>query len=197
MRAHVFKLAAAAAVLLSLACSYSPSFDNGVLACGADSSCPKGYSCANDGACWKNGSGPSDADPLARYVGNWTFESGSLDSQCSDGQPTTTSLSGQMLPVVAQGTTAIVATYYCGWILRRAPASADAVADSGQSCQQVVPDATTNLTYTYTWTADAFTFTTTDGQTAMVDGHVEGPFTGSDGSTGTCDGMFSGTLTKM
>jgi hypothetical protein len=184
------------AALLALSCSYAPDFGGGVLACSAAMTCPKGYSCASDGACWKDGMGPTDADPLAKYVGIWTFESGNLDSQCSDGTPTTMALSGQTVPVTKQGSSGLLATYYCGWVLHRGSASLAAVADAGQSCQQVVPGSGTDATFTYTWHGDAFSFSTMDGETGMVTGHVEGPFSGSDGSTGTCDGKFSGSLTK-
>jgi hypothetical protein len=188
-------VATALGLSLGLSCSYAPSFDGGVLACTATSGCPKGYGCADDGTCWKDGTGPNGADVLGKYVGNWTFDSGNLVSDCSDGAPSTTALMGDPVIVKASGT-GLTASYYCDWILHRPSGSAAAVADAGQSCQQVVPDTATNLTYTYTWSAKSFSFSTTDGQTAMVSGHVAGPFTASDNTTGTCDGTFSGTLMK-
>lgn len=182
-------------VLLGLSCTYAPDLQNGALQCGDDSSCPKGYACASDGLCWKNGQGPGDVGPtLDDFVGTWTFVSGSLLAACSDGPPTTTALAGDFIEVTRSGAT-LLAGYYCIWTLNLPAGSDTATAGSGQSCEQDVPDTTSGVTFTYAWTESEFSFTTADGLSATVTGHVTGPYTATNGASGTCDGMFSGSLT--
>lgn len=178
----------------ALSCSYTPDFDNGTLACGPSRNCPKGYACSSDNLCWKSGAAPDggSSDPLEAYVGTWTFATGNLNSSCSDGQPTTSPLSGDTVKVTKSGT-GLKASYFCDWILHR-KAGFTAEIDPGQSCMQPVQDPNTNVTYTYTWSSTLFSFTTTDGQTATLMGQVSGPFTATSGATGTCNGVFDGTL---
>lgn len=182
---------------LASSCSYSPSFEDGVLVCSTTKSCPKGYECSADGTCWKGGDAPDGGDLYANFVGTWAFESGTLNADCSDGPPSTMPLTGQQIPVAPTPTgTGVTATYYCSWVLHRAAGSLTAVADPNQSCVQDVPADASGIAYSYTWTAIEFSFTTTDGQRASVKGRVAGHFLGTDNSTGTCDGQFNGMLTR-
>jgi hypothetical protein len=201
----------AAPLLLALSCSYSPSFQNDKLQCGVNGSCPKGYGCASDNRCWKTGdlNGGSDggtgadsardtggADPLLKFVGSWTFKSGTSDATCTDGSVNHRSFADpppDFITVVVGGP-GVLAQYYCdsGWKLRLTAAQTMAVADTGQTCRKSTTVA--GVTTTYDWSALAFTFGTIDGQAATATGHVSGSFSDSNGVTGTCDVMFNGQL---
>lgn len=180
----------------SLSC-YSPDFDNDLLQCGPMNNCPKGYTCASDLRCWKNGDvvPATTGDSTALFVGTWTFNSGNINSACSDGPPLSSPISGDTVPVTANGSN-LVASYFCDWTMQLNPGTSTAMASPPQGCTEMIKDDKTGATYTYQWMLKAFSFTTTDGKTASVSGDVGGPFTGTDGSKGTCDGTFTGTLAK-
>ena len=180
---------------LGLLSCYAPDFENGTLQCGPTNNCPKGYTCATDLTCWKDGdlAPPTGGGDVAAFVGTWTFDSGNLNATCSDGSPTTAPLAGDTVPIARRGD-GIVASYFCDWMLHATGATA--TADPGQSCSEMIPNQMSGVIYTYTWSAKEFSFSTSNGQKASVSGHVGGPFTASDGSRGTCDGVFTGMLTK-
>lgn len=177
-------------------CTYDPNFDDGILVCGAGMSCPKGYACATDGACWKNPASGGNVNPLDKYVGTWAFDNGSLASDCSSSEPMMRALVGDYL-VVVKYETGLLADYYCEWKLHRAPGATKATLDPAQMCNKTVKDTVSGVDFTYTWVGKTFVFSTTDGRRATLEGHVVGDYTASDQSTGTCDGTFSGQLTKV
>jgi hypothetical protein len=197
-----------------LSCSYAPDFANDQLQCGAAGQCPKGYSCATDNRCWKNGATPHDAAvtphdgavttdggvQLSDFVGTWTFNSGAsggtLTGTCSDSStPISSSLSGDFMVVTLSGT-GLLAQYYCnaGWNLRLPAGSTTAVVQTGQTC--VYSSTQSGVTTSYTFAALAFSLTTSNGQLGQFSGHLSGPFSASDGTTGTCNFNLAGQLTK-
>jgi hypothetical protein len=182
---------------LGLLSCYAPDFENGLLQCGPTNHCPKGYTCTTDLTCWKDSDvgPPTGGDEVTPFIGTWTFDSGTLTANCSDGAPSTVALAGDTVPITRSGT-GIVAAYFCAWMLHAPAGSTTAVVDPGQTCMEMIPDEKTGVTYTYSWGAKEFSFTTSDGQKASVKGNVGGPFNASDGSKGTCEGLFTGSLTK-
>ena len=185
------------ALLLVGARCYTPDFDNGKLRCGPQGQCPKGYGCASDGTCWKSGAGSSSdggTDVLDDFVGTWTFLTGTLDANCSDGR-TMPSIAGDVFVVTRAGTT-LTAGYYCDWFLHVPAGSRTTVIDPAQSCIQDVPDTGTGVTFHYNWSGTEFALTTSNGLSGSISGTVKGPFTATDGSSGTCEGKFTGTLSK-
>jgi hypothetical protein len=168
--------------LLSLvaACSYAPNIPSGTVVCGtADKGCPVGYECADDGACWKDGTSPSAADILNKFVGTWTFDSGTRDAICGGTVTPTTDLMNDFL-MVTKNDTELVANYYCPWMLHRTTGTSTASLIPDQQCDEDVQGTT------YHWAGTAFSFTTVDGKTASLSGHM----------LGSCDATFSGQLSK-
>jgi hypothetical protein len=190
----------AAALSLLGSCSYSPDFANDQLQCGAGK-CPKGYSCAADNKCWKDGESPADAGNmpetrLDNFIGTWRFNSGTLDGTCTDGSVIHNALTADDFIVVSRAAVGLSLQYFCetGWNLRLPAGSTTAVALAGQTCRQQTTSGGINTTYN--WTATALMFSTTDGRTATTSGHLQGPFTATDNTSGTCEIMFSGPLSK-
>jgi hypothetical protein len=191
-----------AAGLSLLGSCYAPDFANDTLQCGANHECPKGYSCATDNKCWKDGAAVADGgNPpdtrLDNFIGTWRFSSGMVNGSCSDGSVIHSNLGSDVFIVVSRAAVGLSLQYHCqnGWNLRLPAASTTAVAIAGQTCRELT--ATGGVTTTFNWGATALMFTTADGTTATTSGRLQGPFTASDNSNGTCDIMFSGALTKV
>ena len=197
-------------------CTYSPNFADGVVACGTDQSCPKGYSCATDGTCRKHaasGGNPdggkadggngvdagNSGDAAGKFVGTWTFQNGTFNAACSDGSSDHHALTTADFVVVARGTTSsgVLIEYFCdsGWALGVASSGTTASATAGQpTCTTTTTQA--GITTMFTWTVVTFTFNTSDGASGSLSGHLMGPFTATDHTTGTCDITFMGNVTK-
>ena len=189
------------ALLLALSSCYAPDFANDQLQCGDNSACPKGYSCAADNRCWKNGAQPAaDAGGQMRFdnfVGTWVFTGGTLNATCTDGPPYQRALTGDSITILT-GNVGLLEQYYCqtGWNLRLPLGTTTAVAPTGQTCVERTTDSGSGIMTTYTWSASELSFTTSDGQTATTTGHIMGPFSASDNTHGTCDVTYTGPLHK-
>jgi hypothetical protein len=182
----------------ALSCAYSPDFAGGQLQCGSKQSCPKGYSCASDNTCWKDGTAPTSPND---FNGTWTFTGGTLDVSCTDGSSDHRALKGDAnnsadFIIVNQSGSSLSANYFCDWSLTLPSGGNTGTAPLGQSCTETTTDSTGTIMTTYTWSALAFTFTLDGSDSATSAGHVSGPFTDSTGVAGTCDVTFSGPLSK-
>jgi hypothetical protein len=197
----VVRLAAGLALALLAAvasCTYSPNPESGALFCGASGECPKGYGCASDGTCWKNGTSPADAGPVDRsvpspealrnFLGTWTFTSGSMVTTCSDPSTATRDLKGDFFEMAAAADADLTGSFYCEWRLNVSGAKA-ALARAAQSCSRLT-DGTM-----FTWTAVSFDFTTTDGQTGVLASNIGAAFI-NKGVPTTCTLAINGEATR-
>jgi hypothetical protein len=78
-----------AIAIIALSCSagcFAPDYGNGELLCASDGTCPEGYHCASDRACWRDGTGPGGGDLAAADGGSDLSQSPDLD-QPSDLAP--------------------------------------------------------------------------------------------------------------
>jgi hypothetical protein len=204
------------ALALSLsACTYSPNFADGVVMCGVDDSCPKGYTCAVDGTCRKHpetarpdaganpdtGTSPDAGDVVSKFLGRWTFPSGTLDSTC-DGSPVQRNAvpADDFIDVymdVDRGFKDLLVKYYCdaGWTLTIGGTGTNAIANNAA---QVCPRMTVfqNVTTTFNWSAVTLSLSTTDGVSGSISAHLKGPYTDSTNAHGTCDLTITGSLKK-
>ena len=214
--ASLLVLLLSAVIAAGLSCGYSPNFANDTLQCGAGSTCPKGYSCATDSKCWKNGELATDAgthvdtgtggdthgdvgigtDPRLPFVGTWTFNAGTLSGTCSDSPtPVSQPLSGDFMVVSLAGT-GLSAQYFCdaGWNLDLPTGTNTTVVRTGQMC--TFRTTASGITTAYMFSGLAFSLMTSNGLSATFAAHFTGPFSASDGTSGTCNFTLSGQLTK-
>ncbi len=190
-------LAVVLGLLADASCSYSPSFANGLLQCGDQGQCPKGYSCGADNTCSKSSGGSSDP-ALDAFVGTWSFASGTESVSCSDGSSDSFALDATDFIVLDRGSgNNLLLRYFCdsGWTMTLGSNKSMASAPSNQNCPWSFTDSS-NITTNYTWSNKSMTFSTLDGLAATTTGRISGPFTASNNATGTCDIMFNGALTK-
>jgi hypothetical protein len=174
-------------------CAYSPDPASGTLHCGPGSSCPKGYTCADQKTCWKDGETPSGAAGTGaagmgaagvsgaagtgaagmampgpgNFVGHWVYQTGSTETvSCSDGSDKNNDLTSDYVDV-ALNTGTLTATYFCAWIVTLDSNMTTTVIKAGQSCSRNTTDATTGVTH-FTWHGTTFAFKTTDAKTATL-----------------------------
>lgn len=177
-------------------CAYAPDPASGTLRCGPSSSCPKGYSCASDQTCWKDGTSPSGAagsgaagsgaagsgaagsgvagsgaagSPVGdpAFVGHWIYQTGSKETvSCSDGSTKDNDLTSDYVDVALNSGT-LTATYFCAWIVTLDSNMTTTVIRAGQSCSRNTTDATTGITH-FTWRGTSFAMKTTDAKTATL-----------------------------
>jgi hypothetical protein len=178
---------AAALLLLTAGCSYSPDFASGTLKCSADQTCPEGYGCVEQ-LCYKN--------EHVKFAGHWIFGSPSPQKINCGGVMMNQDLAGDYLDVIADetGHGDLSGDYYCVWSLH---VSGDkATLAPSAACTKADPDPTMMLKYT--WHADKFTITTTDGRTGTLDASIPYDYQYTDvaGATGTCSMTITSTMSK-
>jgi len=209
MRARSTSLAL---LLVTLGCSYSPSFQSGTLQCSDTHTCPQGYYCLTaDNTCWKKGTAPSDGgaggtggsrdggsdagpdagNPRSKFLGRWVYDSTSkLDETCTAMAAMTSSLANDYVDITAGTTSDLIGTYYCAWNLNLVagdPTKAAIVA--GQSCQ------TTSGGMAISMHGDAFDFASADGVTGTLSAQFTATYV--TGPALTCVFKITGKLTLM
>ena len=113
-------LVAALALAMAGACSYSPNFDDGLLGCGLNGECPKGYACAPDNTCAKNSGGSGNGNPqFNTFIGTWSFASGTLSGSCTDGSTLNATLTPDDFIVISARGSNLGLEYFCptGWTM--------------------------------------------------------------------------------
>jgi len=127
------------------------------------------------------------ADPAQRYLGTWSFASGSDNVSCPNGT-TAAKLSGNVsIKRATDGSLLVLDPEGCNFTYEL---DGDAAKASGRSCSFAVPELGQGVTAAVTY--DAITLTTSDGKT------MDDTFSGTvaySSSSGTLDCVFSGTAT--
>ena len=127
------------------------------------------------------------ADPAQRYLGTWSFASGTDNVSCPNG--TTAAMLGGNVTIkrATDGSLLVLDPEGCNFTYEL---DGDAAKASGRSCSFAVPELGQSVTAAVTY--DAITLTTSDGKT------MDDTFSGTvaySSSSGTLDCVFSGTAT--
>ena len=195
-----------AALAWMASCTYSPNPESGSLFCGANSSCPKGYNCADGRTCWKDGVKPTDdagmpidvqKDIVTRpdvpgrvlnFVGSWDFVSGTVSTTCSDNSTDSRPLAGDFMDIGPGTDSDLIASFYCDWKVN-VSGTTTMLARPGQTCM------TTSMGAVFTWTVVNFNFSTSDGQSGMLNSRINAAYNNA-GDVGTCMLTISGGLVR-
>ncbi len=139
------------------------------------------------------GCSSSSNGAVDKFIGNWTFDSGTLDANCNGLPPFSNNLAGQTLTLMKGTSSDLVSTLASSLgtcTLKLTVSGTVASADPGQSCTFNVPVG--GLSVAVTVNINTWTVTTTDGL-AMTTGATA---TGSGGLADGCPVTLSGSGTK-
>ncbi len=128
-----------------------------------------------------------------KFVGNWTFSSGSLNATCTGLPPFTNDLTGQTLTLTKGMSSDLVSTLTSSLgtcTLKLSVSGTVASAEPAQSCSFNVPVAGTSIAVTVN--INTWTVTTTDGMSMTTAATA----TGSGGLADGCPVTLNGTGTK-
>jgi hypothetical protein len=137
-------------------------------------------------------SSSSNAAP-DKFVGNWTFSSGSLNAMCNGLPPFMNDLTGQTLTLTKGMSSDLVSTLTSTLgtcTLKLSVSGTVASAEPGQSCTFNVPVG--GLSVAVTVNINSWTVTTTDGMSMTTAATA----TGSGGLADGCPITLNGTATK-
>jgi hypothetical protein len=188
-------MAAALVLMLAGACTYSPAPADGTLACSLDGKCPDGYSCSA-GVCRKKGGGGggNGGSLQQRYLGTWVFTANSSIVTVCTGGPTTDTMEGELVHLVADpsGQGAIQTTDPCALSLTLDASSGTRLADSTPFCSG------SDDTFTYTWEALTFDFFASSTTAATLDSDYDVVITdAAQAVVDTCTQRVMGSLNKV
>jgi hypothetical protein len=195
-------LAASLTAVVATACGYDPNPESGTLHCGAQNSCPDGYSCTS-GRCWRNGGGGStgtgggggSSGSLGKFIGSWTFTAASSMRVrvCTDGTNETMKPYDDFFDVTAGGVSPLTTFFYCNWNLDVNASGTATTIRPGTSCSA---PSTEDPTTTFTWTGESFSLTTSDGRTGTLDASIPYTYVGTLSGSGSCTMRFTAPVTK-
>jgi hypothetical protein len=144
--------------------------------------------CAAFGGCSSSSNGATD-----KFLGNWTFETGTLSAACTGLPPFSSSLIGETVTLMKGTSSDLASTLTTSMgtcMLKLTVSGTMATADAGQSCTFNVTAG--GLTVPVTVNINSWTVTTTDGMTMTTNATA----TGSGGLADGCPVTLGGSATK-